>query len=81
MLRIFARQSKPTRNLIPIERDFKGYGGAKILYKSMEYWEIMNRKLFYSVRGFRSHTSLFDVMLKDNKLFYIGLNRGIIGIS
>ena len=81
MLRIFAKQSKPIQNLNAIERDFKGYQGWKIPYKSQEYWTIMDRKCLYAGKGFRSHPSLFDVMLKDNKLFYIGLNQGIIGIS
>jgi len=81
MLRIFGKQNKPSQNLNAIERDFKGYGERKIPYKSQEYWTIMDRKCFYSGKGFRSHPSLFDVMLKDNKLFYIGLNHGMIGIS
>lgn len=81
MLRIFGKQNKSIQNLKPLERDFKGHEGRKIPYKSQEYWAIMDRKCFYSSRGFRSHPSLFDVMLKDNKLFYIGLNQGIIGIS
>ncbi len=80
MLRIFARQSKTNQNLNAIERDFIGYKGRKILYKSDEYWKIMDRKCLYSGMGFRSHPSLFDIMVKDNKLFYIGLNNGITGI-
>lgn len=78
---IFRKQSKIKQILkLPIIRDFYSYTGNKILYKSEEYFEIMNRKLKFSVRGFRSHPLLFDIMIKENHLYYIGINQEIVKI-
>lgn len=82
MLGIFRKQIKQKPILrLPIIRDFYSYTGKNILYKSAEYWEIMNSKLKFSVRGFRSHPSLFDIMIKDNQLYYIGMNQEIIKVT
>lgn len=82
MLGIFRKQNKQKPILrLPIVRDFYSYTGKNILYKSAEYWEIMDRKLKFSVRGFRSHPLLFDIMVKGNELFYIGMNQNIIKVA
>jgi len=82
MWSIFLKQNKQKRILrLPIVRDFYSYTGGKILYKSAEYFEIMDRKLRFSMRGFRSHPSLFDIMIKGNELFYIGINQNIIKVA
>ena len=76
MFGIFRKNTikKPVLRL-PIVRDFESYFGNKILYKSQEYFEIMNRKTKYSIYGFKSHHTFFDIMIKDNRIYYIGLNE------
>lgn len=75
MLGIFRKQiiEKPILKL-PVIRDFKSYYGNKILYKTEEYFHIMSQKTKYSLCGFKSHHTFFDIMIKDNRIYYIGLN-------
>lgn len=54
-----------------IIRDFKGFKG-RVIYGSSEYHDIMFKKVFYSVRGYRSHPILFDIMIKDGENLYLG---------
>ncbi len=79
---IFRKENTKNRILkLPIIRDFYSYTGNKILYKSKEYFEIMDRKVKFSVRGFRSHPLLFDIMIREDQLYYIGINQGIVKIT
>lgn len=82
MWNTFRKKNKQKANLLPaIERDFDSYTGKRIPYKSEEYWEIMNRKCLFSIKGFRSHPSLFDVMIRNDTLYYIGLNHGMVRVG
>lgn len=52
-------------------RDFKAFRG-RVIYGSSEYYDIMFKKVFYSLRGYRSHPILFDIMTKGSENLYLG---------
>jgi len=62
-------------NFQEIKLNFTGYI-ENIEYKSDEYYDLINKKIIYSIEGFQSHPIYFDIMRKNGINYYIG-NRKI----
>jgi len=60
-----------TRSDQAFVRDFKGFKG-RVIYGSSQYQDIMFKKVFYSLRGYKSHPILFDIMTKEGENLYLG---------
>lgn len=77
----FTRKNKQNQEKSQeIIRDFKGYV-SHVIYRSPEYQSIMMKKACLSIKGYKSHPIYFDIMIKNERNYYIGENRGIIPLN
>jgi hypothetical protein len=72
---MFQSKINTKTNLRSPKKTFCSYTGKDIEYKSNEYSNIMNVKCLMCLKGFRSHSTLLDILIKDDILYYIGCNN------
>ena len=62
-------QHKELLDLLP-ERNFKGYK-INVLHGTKQYYKIIELKTILSIKGYKSHHNYFDIVVKENKNYFI----------